>query len=65
MSDFLFVIGCPRIATTELTRILNNHPKICIGMERFKYIYERDIDSLSKDLFNDLSFLSLKPLKLI
>ncbi|MCW5733904.1 MAG: sulfotransferase [Enhydrobacter sp.] len=33
---YLFVCGCPRSGTTALTRLLNLHPGIVIGLERYK-----------------------------
>jgi len=35
---FLFICGTARSGTTALTRIINSHPQIGIGMERFKNI---------------------------
>jgi hypothetical protein len=33
-----FVCGCPRSGTTALAQVLNVHPRICIGIERYKAI---------------------------
>jgi len=34
----LFVCGCPRSGTTALGTLLNRHPSIALGIERFKHI---------------------------
>ena len=34
----LFVFGCPRSGTTALGAILNAHPLICLGIERYRHI---------------------------
>lgn len=51
----LFVAGCPRSGTTALTRLLNLHPEVVVGLERFKGLYgkSREIDPelFSKDRF--------------
>src|SRR5205807_10659654 len=35
---FLFVCGVPRSGTTALAQLLNYHPRIGIGIERFRSI---------------------------
>ena len=35
---YLFATGCERSGTTILTRLLQSHPGISIGMERYKYL---------------------------
>ena len=35
--QYLFICGVPRSGTTALTTLLNSHPQIAIGMERYKY----------------------------
>ncbi len=35
---FLFLCGCPRSGTSEITRILSYHPAFAIGMERYKHL---------------------------
>jgi hypothetical protein len=38
---YLFVCGTPRSGTTETCNLLNVHPDILIGIERYKYIYNQ------------------------
>jgi glycosyltransferase involved in cell wall biosynthesis len=35
---YLFVAGCPRSGTSALTFLLNEHPQIVLGFERFKRV---------------------------
>jgi len=44
--QYLFLCGCPRSGTSELTRILATHPDFVIGME--KYLNHRTADDISK-----------------
>jgi hypothetical protein len=37
-SGFLFIYGCPRSGTTATAELLNEDPRIAMGLERFKYI---------------------------
>ena len=37
----LFIAGCPRSGTTALTRLVNLHPEVVVGLERFKGLYGR------------------------
>ncbi len=39
---YLFATGCERSGTTVLTRLLQSHPSVAIGMERYKYLL-RDV----------------------
>ncbi len=36
---FLFLGGPPRSGTTALVQLLNQHPQIALGVERYKYVY--------------------------
>lgn len=35
---YAFVCGAPRSGTTAFTNMLNSHPKVVIGVERFKFV---------------------------
>lgn len=39
---YLFVSGAPRSGTTILAHLLNSHPDIAIGIERYKFLLMRD-----------------------
>jgi hypothetical protein len=57
MSTKLFIVGCPRSGTTILAKLLNIHPNISIGIERFNIrVTERKLSSsdFSKERFFDL-----------
>lgn len=56
----LFVCGCPRSGTTALARLLNLHPEIVVGLERYKGIYgpERRIDPA---MFDEPAFFEFAP----
>ena len=50
---FLFVGGCQRSGTTEFTWILNAHPSIGLGMERFKRLARpRTVHRYRPELFD-------------
>lgn len=52
MADqFLFVCGCPRSGTTALTHILNWHPRIVLGIERFAALFRRAPQRFTPELF--------------
>lgn len=40
MKKLLFICGCPRSGTTELTRLVNQHQDVYVGCERYLYKYE-------------------------
>lgn len=58
---YLFIFGCPRSGTTALTHLLSSHPEVALGMERFKFLVERQNPSLltpekfSEEAFFDFS----------
>jgi hypothetical protein len=56
----LFLCGCPRSGTTELCRILNKHPHLSIGMERYKFIYEKQLEKLNDNFFSKEKFFSFE-----
>ncbi|ALG89147.1 MAG: sulfotransferase [Pseudomonadota bacterium] len=53
-----FVAGCARSGTTALTRLLNRHPDICIGHERFAKLYKTG--GLTPAHFEPERFLSVQ-----
>jgi len=57
-----FVVGCSRSGTTPITELLNSHPEIVIGMERFKYEYTpRDDFNPRVDWFRRERFFDFRP----
>ncbi|WP_161158635.1 sulfotransferase [Vibrio eleionomae] len=59
--EFLFISGCDRSGTTALVRLLNNHEKICLGMERYKGLITKDcVSRLNKDRFKKENFFNIK-----
>ncbi|WP_108661520.1 sulfotransferase family protein [Acuticoccus kandeliae] len=54
----LFVGGCPRSGTTALTRLLNCHPDILLGNER--YYWPMDKHHATPDLFDRARFLEIR-----
>ncbi len=56
----LLVAGCPRSGTTALVRLLNTHPEVAIGVERFT---RRLLDEgrLERDLFEAKRFTTFEP----
>ena len=59
----LFVCGTARSGTTALARLLNAHPKIALGIERYKNILlsKPDPSFNYADLFTKDRFLSIEP----
>jgi len=56
----LFVSGCPRSGTTALTRLLNLHPEIVVGLERYKGRYSQGFD-LKPEMFSAEGFFDFQP----
>lgn len=58
--DYLFVCGTPRSGTTAMTRVLNFHPDIVLGVERFKHHYSQgELDGAGfRDLFGKNRFFA-------
>jgi hypothetical protein len=52
----VFVVGTARSGTTAMVRLLNSHSRICIGMERFKYVKK-----LKGNEFDKKRFFSFSP----
>jgi hypothetical protein len=55
----LFVAGCARSGTTALALLLNRHPDIAIGIERFIHLALRR--QMSPALFNPERFCRIQP----
>ena len=56
---YLFVGGPARSGTSAFTRLINTHPSIVLGMERYKFFYPKR--SVSPDLFEDPRFFNPQP----
>ncbi|NEP86465.1 MAG: sulfotransferase [Okeania sp. SIO2C2] len=58
---YLFVCGCARSGTTAITKLLNAHPLIAIGVERYKHYAKQDlIHKLSPALFKLSVFFDIR-----
>lgn len=57
MARFLFICGVARSGTTAVTELLNRHPEIAIGVERFKGVPPSE---LSPDLFSHDRFFDFR-----
>ena len=58
---YLFICGCPRSGTTALVRLLNSHPSMAIGMERYKFYANRQqINKINQASFKFNSFFNLQ-----
>lgn len=57
---YLFLCGCPRSGTTVLADLINCHPDICVGIERY---YHRVLvhGELNPGLFEISRFLDYQP----
>lgn len=60
---YLFICGTPRSGTTETCNLLNVHPDILIGIERYKYIYNQPdrADEIGEGLFETGRFTDFRP----
>ena len=59
---YLFVCGVPRSGTTALALLLNRHPSIGIGIERYRFFAVGDDARLySEELFQTDRFFSYRP----
>ena len=56
---YLFVCGCPRSGTTALWRLLTDHPKIVLGVERYVWFSFKD-GKLNPSLFARDRFFDLQ-----
>jgi hypothetical protein len=58
---YLFICGCPRSGTSAIVKLLNSHPSIAIGMERYKF-YAKDnmIGNINEEAFKSENFFAIK-----
>lgn len=56
--NYLFVCGTARSGTTAMTKLLNRHPQIVLGVERYKYLKTKD---LGEHLFMEDRFFDFRP----
>lgn len=59
---FLFLCGAGRSGTTALAELLNKHPRIVMGIERFKYVYSKGsrAEEVTPALFDKDRFFSFE-----
>ncbi|MGD1699534.1 sulfotransferase family protein [Dapis sp. BLCC M229] len=58
---YLFVCGCPRSGTTAILNLLNYHPLIALGVERYKHYANKTlIHKLNPDLFQPSVFFDVR-----
>ncbi|HUF56148.1 MAG TPA: sulfotransferase, partial [Thermohalobaculum sp.] len=55
-----FVSGVQRSGTTALGELLNAHPRIALGIERYKFVYGRAPDEVGPRLFEAGRFFDVK-----
>ena len=55
---YLFIVGLPRSGTTGFTKLLNSNHNICIGLERYKYIKQKQLN-FNESLFNKDNFFKI------
>lgn len=58
MKQILFVSGTGRSGTSALVNVLNSHPKMLIGQERFFWKFRRE--EISPELFEKVRFLDVR-----
>jgi hypothetical protein len=58
---FLFLCGVARSGTTAAAELLNLHPQIAMGIERYKALYGRPGEVISAELFNRARFFDYRP----
>ena len=56
--NYLFICGAPRSGTTAIAQLLNHHPKISVGIERYKNVKPAD---LGEHLFVRERFFDFRP----
>ena len=55
-----FVLGTARSGTTAMADLLNAHQRVCIGIERYKYLVNRT-KALDPALFEEERFFAIDP----
>lgn len=60
MPRYLLVCGCARSGTSALTRYLNRHPDVALGMERYITLAKSG-GSICTELFAPERFLEIRP----
>ena len=59
MKSNIFIVGCPGSGTTAMVRLLNKHPDIAIGMERFSHLIANNL--LTPQHFEERRFFDVQP----
>ena len=50
-ANLLFLAGLARSGTTALLQVMNAHPDVAVGMERYKRLWSSGVERLTADLF--------------
>ena len=58
---YLFIGGPPRSGTTAFVRLMNKHPGIFLGSERYKFVYGKKQEDVGPHLFEAERFLQPTP----
>lgn len=53
---YLFVGGPARSGTTAFVQLINRHPDVALGIERYKFLYNKDPKNLGPHLFESERF---------
>lgn len=63
MPSFVFVCGVPRSGTTAFADLLNLHPQIVVGVERFKHLALRQASNpqFTPEVFTKSRFFDFRP----
>jgi hypothetical protein len=56
--NYVFICGAPRSGTTAITKLLNHHPSIAIGIERYKNVPS---EQLVPSVFTKERFFDFRP----
>lgn len=58
---YLFVGGPQRSGTTAFAQVLNEHPRIFLGLERYKNLYINNPQDITPQLFEEERFFRVDP----